>query len=189
MPSRHNSQNVLRRNTAYFFLYSICAVGCAPYDAYDYRVMHRDSTFVDGCERHAWVGFSDTKEHGNERLAYSIIRELENAGWQIVTTDTNWGNQRLKDSAGSGARYLIYANTSQPQGIVYHDEPYHEQRRVMTIGVTEGLDKPWLIYIQSDSYPSIFAKSLVRALSSLTVYPGGSHICIEDDTLSSTDDL
>ena len=126
-----------------------------------------------------WVGFSDTKEHGNERLAASIIHELKAAGWQVVTTESNWGNQRLEDSAGSGARYLIYANTSQPRGTVYRDEPYREQRRVMTIGVTEGLRKPWLIYIQADSYPSIFAKSLIRALNGVTVYPGNSPICEE----------
>jgi len=151
--------------------------------------MFRNTAMVDGCDRVAWVGFSDTKEHGNERFAASIIRELEGAGWQVATTEANWGNQDLKDSAGSGAPYLIYANTWQPRGLVYGDQLYLEQRRVMTIGVTEGLGKEWLIYIQADSYPSIFAKSPVRALNGLTVYPGGgSFNCIDSSTVPPTDD-
>ena len=161
-------------------VFSIAA--CTPFDAYDYRVMFRNDAMIDGCDRVAWVGFSDTKEHGNERLANSIIQSLEGARWRVVTTESNYGNQRREDSAGSGARYLIFANTSQPQGFIYGDEPHREQRRVMTIGVTDASRPGWVIYIQADSYPSIFAKSLVRALNGITEGPVGS-LCPEAHTV------
>ena len=142
--------------------------GCAStyINEYGYR-LEKNGT-VDGCERVVWVMYTNETFWGDDYPAMMAQHELDKAGWTVITTDTNRGNQNWVDGYDSGARYLLG---------VFNSKRYQPSGWLITWQLREEEGKENLVSIFAKGAPTELAENFTRALDEITVYPEGDHSC------------
>ena len=172
----------MSRAACFLIVGIVSTSACTPWDPYAYEVDEQLGP-VDSCEKTVWVGSPDSvyfsrderhprvaevyaKTYGDNRLVNFVRESLEEAGWTVVTTNTNDGEQDWSDGIESGERYLIFPHVWTIYN-VFSACPRHVDLQIRMLDSHSG---NVVLSVRKVTYMSkSFAEFFVNALESMTI--------------------